>query len=101
MIPSAIMQILDMTVEMSNDQTIYENKVDIWPPPDWAEVIILWTQLLGTNTSPHVLYDWANENSVDKFHVSGHQVKLMDKSGFSFRFKNPQDATAFTLKWAQ
>lgn len=72
-------------------------KIELWPPPDWTEVVILWPTMLDRDArSPHVILDWVDRAPGGCYHLHGHEgVK-----GFAFRFENPEDAILFKLRWS-
>jgi hypothetical protein len=66
------------------------------PHPDWTEVVVLWEDILGgPEYSIRDILDWINSAPGEKYHLHGYQS---DK-GFAFRFKNPNDAIHFKLRW--
>ena len=69
----------------------------MWPPPkDWAEVIVLWKDVMGDPRYPiRDILDWLITAPGGEYHVHGYQ----STEGFSFRFRNPEDATHFKLRW--
>jgi hypothetical protein len=72
------------------------NKVDLWPPPVWTEVVVLWTDVLGGPQYPiKQILEWVETAPGDNYHLHGYH----STEGFSFRFENPEDATHFKLKW--
>lgn len=71
-------------------------KVDLWPPPNWTEVIILWDDILGGPRLPiREILDWVETQPGDEYHLHGYRAT----EGFAFRFRNPQDAVYFQLRW--
>jgi len=73
-------------------------KFDCWPPPKWTEVIITWNDLMSRNQSGIVnkMLDWLYDHPGDGYHLHGYK----STEGFAFRFKNPQDAVIFALRWS-
>ncbi len=72
-------------------------KVDLWPPPDWTEVVVLWDDILGGPQLPiNEILVWVEHEPGDEYHLHGYR----STEGFAFRFKNPQDAVHFKLKWS-
>jgi hypothetical protein len=69
----------------------------IWPPPtDWEEVVILWGNILNEPGYPiREILDWLDTAPGGEFHIHGYN----STEGFSFRFRNPADATHFKLRW--
>ena len=72
-------------------------KVEFWPPPDWTEVIILWDDILKTGSRMPIreILEWLETAPGDEYHLHG----FKSTEGFAFRFRNPQDATYFRIKW--
>jgi len=72
-------------------------QLEFWPPPeDWTEVQILWDDILGGPEYPiRKILDWIETAVGGEYHLSG----LVGTKGFSFRFKNSQDATYFVMMW--
>jgi hypothetical protein len=70
----------------------------MWPPPeDWVEVVVLWDDILKTDTRLPIatMLDWLNSAPGGDYHIHGYN----STEGFSFRFRNPADATHFRLRW--
>jgi hypothetical protein len=69
----------------------------LWPPPDdWTEVIVLWTEVLESPYYPiTTILNWLDSAPGGEYHIHGYE----STQGFSFRFKNPEDAVYFRLKW--
>ncbi len=71
-------------------------KVDAWPPPDWTEIIVLWEDILDGPRFPiKKILDWVDSWPGGEYHLHGYRAT----EGFSFRFKDPQDAVHFKLRW--
>ena len=70
---------------------------EIWPPPkDWEEVVILWKNILHEPGYPiREILEWLDAAPGGEFHIHGYE----STEGFSFRFRNPADATHFKLRW--
>lgn len=70
-----------------------------WPPPDWAECIVTWAWLMGSQTPQGTIqqmYAWCEQNpSTARYHVHGWRAT----EGFVFKFEDPKDAVMFKLKW--
>jgi hypothetical protein len=71
--------------------------IELWPPPEWPEVVILWDTILS-NQSYNVreMFDWINHAPGGRYHLHGYK----STEGFAFRFERGEDATMFSLKWA-
>jgi hypothetical protein len=69
----------------------------MWPPPDnWDEVVVLWDDILGGPKYPiKDILAWLDDVPGGEYHLHGYQ----STEGFSIRFKNPEDATHFKLRW--
>jgi hypothetical protein len=71
-------------------------KVDVWPPPDWAEVVILWDDILaGTDYRIRDILQWIDDAPGGRYHLHGYN----STEGFAFRFEQDEDATYFKLRW--
>lgn len=71
-------------------------KVDMWPPPQWTEVIVLWEDILGGPRYPiNDILHWVDTEPGGEYHLHGYR----STEGFAFRFRQPQDAVHFKLKW--
>jgi hypothetical protein len=71
-------------------------KVDAWPPPNWTEVIILWSDILDGPAYPiKDILQWIDMVPGGRYHLHGYN----STEGFAFRFENPSDATYFKLLW--
>ena len=71
-------------------------QIETWPPPDWTEVIVLWDEVLGGPRYPiREILEWIDTAPDGEFHLHGYR----STEGFSFRFRNPNDAVYFKLKW--
>lgn len=69
-------------------------KVEMWPPPDWEEVVITWTWIMSSHRHDvNELFNLINEQPGGCYHLC---TKGDDKD-FAFRFENPHDATWFRL----
>lgn len=68
-----------------------------WPPPEWAEIVVTWDEILDGPTKPQDYYDWCDAyDSTGRYHVHGWK----STEGFAFRFERPGDATLFALYWS-
>jgi hypothetical protein len=71
-------------------------QIEGWPPPDWTEVVVLWDEILKPPGYPiKKILEWVDQAPGGEFHLHGYN----STEGFSFRFRNPQDATYFKLRW--
>ena len=71
-------------------------KIDLWPPPEWTEVVILWTTMLEYEThNPNKILSWVDNHPGGKYHLHGYNAT----EGFAFRFEDPNDAALFVLRW--
>ena len=72
-------------------------QVEMWPPPDWAEVVITWkTMLANADKNPNKIIEWVDRQPGGNYHLHGWQ----STEGFAFRFEREADATAFALRWS-
>jgi hypothetical protein len=73
------------------------NQLETWPPPDWTEVVILWsTMLANSDYTPNAITEWCyNYPGHGRWHLHGYK----QTEGFAFRFEDARDATAFGLRW--
>jgi len=69
----------------------------LWPPPeDWTEVVVLWDDVLGGPRFPiREILEWLEAAPGGDYHIHGYE----STEGFSFRFRNAEDATHFKLRW--
>jgi len=69
----------------------------MWPPPDdWIEVIVLWQEILEPPRYPiRQMLEWLDSAPGGDYHIHGFE----STEGFSFRFRNAEDATHFKLRW--
>ena len=66
------------------------------PPPNWKEVVILWSDInVGPRYPIREILAWIDEASGGRYHLHRHNCT----DGFAFRFENPHDAFYFKLKW--
>lgn len=71
-------------------------KIEQWPPPDWTEVIVLWSDILGGPAYPiNKIFKWIEKYPGGQYHLHGYQCT----EGFAFRFERPEDAVYFKLRW--
>ena len=70
---------------------------EMWPPPnDWIEVIVLWDDILkGPRYPINKILEWIDSAPGGPYHLHGYK----STEGFSFRFKQAEDATHFRLRW--
>ena len=69
---------------------------EMWPPPDWTEIVILWDNILKYPYYPiKEILDWVEYTPGGRYHIHGYR----GTEGFSFRFEQPEDATHFKLRW--
>ena len=69
-------------------------KVEMWPPPDWTEVVITWTWIMARrNHDINGLFKWLNKQPGGRYHLSGKG----EEHDFAFRFENPADAVWFSM----
>jgi hypothetical protein len=69
----------------------------LWPPPeDWTEIVILWQEILEPPRYPiKQILEWLDSVPGGDYHIHGYE----STEGFSFRFRDPEDATHFKLRW--
>ena len=71
-------------------------QVEMWPPPDWIEVVVTWeTMLAHADKNPNTILEWLNNQPGGNYHLHGWK----STEGFAFRFEQEQDATMFKLRW--
>ncbi len=71
-------------------------KVDLWPPPDWHEVVVLWEDIMNPPKYPiKQILDWIDVAPGGCYHLHGYKAT----EGFAFRFENSRDATYFRIMW--
>lgn len=69
---------------------------EIWPPPSWTEIVILWDDITdGCRYPIREILNWLETAEGGRYHLHG----FNSTEGFCFRFENPADATHFKLKW--
>jgi hypothetical protein len=69
---------------------------EMWPPPDWTEVIILWDDIhKGPQYPIRDILDWVDSTPGGRYHLHGYG----STEGFAFRFERAEDATYFKLRW--
>ena len=69
-------------------------KVEMYPPPDWTEVVITWTWIMQSHRHDiKRLIDLVNEKPGGCYHIHGKG----EAKDFAFRFEDPRDATWFSL----
>jgi len=74
-------------------------QLEQWPPPDdWVEIVVSWnTMLQYADYNPNAVVQWCRDYpGHSRWHLHGWNGTL----GFAFRFEDPRDATAFSLRWA-
>ena len=71
-------------------------RLEVYPPPNWTQIIILWNDILeGPKYPIKKILDWIETAEGDEYTLTGFNTT----EGFSFKFKNSSDATYFKLKW--
>lgn len=71
------------------------NRLDFWPPPEWTEVVIPWTDMHDKHR-PNDITEWCYRYpGHGRWHLHGYK----STEGFAFRFEDARDATAFGLRW--
>jgi hypothetical protein len=71
-------------------------RVEQWPPPEWTEVIIKWSEILDDPGYPiRDILEWLECSPGSPYHLHGWK----STEGFAFRFSNPRDATIFAIRW--
>ena len=69
---------------------------EMWPPPAWTEIVILWDHVLKYPYYPiKEILDWVEYTPGGRYHLHGYG----STEGFAFRFENPADAVHFKLRW--
>lgn len=69
-------------------------KVEMWPPPDWEEVVITWDWVMDSHRHDiNEIFQWAIDAPGGCFHLHGKG----ERHDFAFRFEDPKDATYFRL----
>jgi hypothetical protein len=69
---------------------------ELWPPPKWTEIIILWDDVLrGPKYPIRDILEWVNSVPGGRYHLHGYK----STEGFSFRFERSEDAVYFKLRW--
>jgi len=69
---------------------------EIWPPPSWTEIVILWDDITGRRRYPiKDILAWVEDTPGGRYHLHG----FNSTDGFAFRFENPNDAIHFKLRW--
>jgi hypothetical protein len=69
---------------------------EMWPPPAWTEIIVLWSDILeGPQYPIREILEWVDAVPGGRYHLHGYK----STEGFSFRFERPKDATHFKLRW--
>lgn len=73
-------------------------RVEMWPPPDWEEVIITWDWIMSTHKHDiNIMARLLQDTPGGKYHLHSKG----DKHDFAFRFENSCDATWFRLNIPQ
>lgn len=73
---------------------IHVKSEDMWPPPNWTEVVVTWDWIMAKNSrDPNDIYNWACNHPGGRFHLHGYK----STEGFAYRFERPIDATWFQL----
>jgi len=69
---------------------------ELWPPPRWTEVIVLWSDITAGPRYPiREILEWIETAPGGRYHLRGFKAV----EGFSFRFERAEDATHFKLRW--
>jgi hypothetical protein len=69
---------------------------EIWPPPDWTEIVIVWDDIIeGPKYPIKEILAWVDSAPGGRYHLHG----FNSTEGFSFRFERPEDAVHFKLRW--
>ena len=72
-------------------------RYDIWPPPDWDEVVITWESILMREDYKIVeVCEWITKTPGGRYHLHGWR----QTEGFAYRFEDPKDAPIFALRWS-
>ena len=75
---------------------IFVSAEEIWPPPSWIEIVILWDDITGGRRYPiKDILAWVEDTPGGRYHLHG----FNSTDGFAFRFENPNDAIHFKLRW--
>ena len=73
-------------------------KIEQWPAPDWAEVIVSWTWIMASPRHDiNKLIQWVENSPGGNYHIHG----INENFDFAFRFENPADATWFRMNLPQ
>lgn len=71
-------------------------KVEMWPPPEWTEVVVKWNEILNEPFYPiKDILQWVDDVPGDGYHLHGYKAT----EGFAFRFRNERDAVIFAIRW--
>ena len=71
-------------------------KTKLWPPPEWTEVVVEWSDILDGPKYPiREILEWVETSPGGRYHLHGYKAT----EGFAFRFENPNDAILFKLRW--
>ena len=72
-------------------------RLDTWPPPEWAEVVVTWdTMLECSDMNPNHITEWCYRTpGHGRWHLHGWK----QTEGFAFRFEDERDAVMFRLRW--
>jgi hypothetical protein len=71
-------------------------KVELWPPPNWPEVVVLWSTMLHSKShQPNDIVKWVDSQPGGHYHLHGYKAT----EGFAFRFERNEDAMLFALRW--
>lgn len=69
-------------------------RIEQWPPPDWAEVVVTWNWIMQSRRHDiKALFNKIDEQPGGQYHIHGKG----EAKDFAFRFENPADATWFRL----
>ena len=69
---------------------------ELWPPPKWHEIIVLWDDILrGPEYPIKEILEWVDLAPGGRYHLHGYK----STEGFAFRFERSEDAVYFKLRW--
>ena len=71
-------------------------RIEGYPPLDWHEVVILWTDIIKKQ-SYHSIIEWLDKTIEGCYY---HIDRFNQTEGIAFRFEQRGDAILFKLKWA-
>ena len=72
-------------------------RLEDWPPPAWAEVVVTWDIMLDhSDMNPNDITEWLYRTpGHGRWHLHGYK----QTEGFAFRFEDSRDAVLFRLRW--